>query len=214
MANVKFIFFDLANTLVHLPTFYESVHHFLNERNIQIRFEELKKSHRLLSEEIQFPDKTSKEFYMEFNSIWMNRIGIAPDQNLAEAIYDLGTGHHWKIFEDTKHLENITIPKGIISNWDFTLPQRLEGFFDFKFDLVIGSAIIGFQKPDKRIFESAIRQSGYTPEEIMMVGDSIRLDVLPAAELGMKAFLIDRDGIFTNFSGYKLSGLHELKNYL
>jgi putative hydrolase of the HAD superfamily len=210
MSKVKFIYFDLANTLVQQPDFYQSIADFLASKNVFVNLNLLKKTHKLLSEEIQFPDKTTKDFYLEFNLKWMSKLDLVLDINMAEQIFDNGKGKSWVPFEDTSVLHNINVPKGIISNWDLTLPDKLKQYFKLEFDKVIGSALVGFQKPDPRIFLHAIKVCGFEPEEMMMVGDSIRLDIIPANKVGIRTVLIDREDIFSNFNGLRIKNLNEL----
>ncbi len=48
---------------------------------------------------------------------------------------------------------------------------------------------------------------------IFFIGDSIQLDITPAKNLGMKAYLIDRDNVYPEFTE-RITGLNELKNLI
>ena len=56
---------------------------------------------------------------------------------------------------------------------------------------VIDSAIVGCEKPDRRIFEHALRQSGARPERTLHVGDLYHADVTGARAAGIHALLLD-----------------------
>jgi putative hydrolase of the HAD superfamily len=47
------------------------------------------------------------------------------------------------------------------------------------------SGLLGFYKPDPRIFATSLSQLGVHPQDAVMVGDSIRKDCAPARALGM-----------------------------
>jgi putative hydrolase of the HAD superfamily len=61
-------------------------------------------------------------------------------------------------------------------------------------DCAIGSRAFGRTKPHPEIFRHALALLGVEPEEAAMIGDSYEDDIEGARALGMKAFLLDRDG--------------------
>ena len=60
------------------------------------------------------------------------------------------------------------------------------------FDSVVISAEVGVKKPDPRIFDAALEQTGIKPEEIIYVGDT-EDDTKAARAAGMVPILIQRD---------------------
>ena len=44
---------------------------------------------------------------------------------------------------------------------------------------------------DKAVFETALRKTGLRPDEALMIGDSMKSDILPSTAAGMKAILIE-----------------------
>jgi putative hydrolase of the HAD superfamily len=102
------------------------------------------------------------------------------------------------------------LPLGIISNWDTSIHAHVrERLVGLNFDHIIGSSGSALEKPDRRIYELALDRAGVSAAEVLYVGDSIRLDVAPAMAVGMKAILIDRDGLFPGFPG-RIGSLLEL----
>ena len=59
------------------------------------------------------------------------------------------------------------------------------------FDVIVSSEDIGFNKPDQRIFKHALNLAKACPEESLMIGDDLNVDVNGAANVGMHAFLFD-----------------------
>ena len=59
----------------------------------------------------------------------------------------------------------------------------------------------GFVKPHRSIFEAALDALDVTPEEAVMVGDSAEDDIEGARALGMRAVLLDRDGVHPDREG-------------
>ena len=64
-------------------------------------------------------------------------------------------------------------------------------------DVCMGSMRHGHVKPHRSIFEAALTSLGTSPEEAAMVGDSYADDIEGARALGMRAILVDRDGLHT-----------------
>ncbi|MBZ9578272.1 HAD hydrolase-like protein [Patescibacteria group bacterium] len=71
-------------------------------------------------------------------------------------------------------------------------------------------------KPDLKAFLSALKIFKIKPEEILMVGDDLEGDIIPAGKIGMEAVLIDRNNSIKikNSSVKKINSLKELKNIL
>jgi len=55
------------------------------------------------------------------------------------------------------------------------------------FEHVIISEIVGFNKPDKAIFEHALNLAGASKNESLMIGDSLEADIYGALNFGMDA---------------------------
>jgi HAD superfamily hydrolase (TIGR01662 family) len=81
---------------------------------------------------------------------------------------------------------------GVVSNSDGRAEEGLEvaGLRGF-FEVVIDSQLVGFEKPDPRIFEAALRRMALTPEETYYVGDIYEVDVVGARRAGMEVVLLD-----------------------
>lgn len=54
------------------------------------------------------------------------------------------------------------------------------------FPRIIESAVVGVRKPDPRIFGLGVEALGLEPEQVLVVGDSLSKDILPAESLGCK----------------------------
>ncbi len=46
------------------------------------------------------------------------------------------------------------------------------------------SAVVGIRKPDPALWRIAMEDAGYQPREVIVIGDSMKNDILPALELG------------------------------
>ena len=80
----------------------------------------------------------------------------------------------------------------VVSNADGSVERGLRGagLADF-FDAVVDSALVGFEKPDPRIFRHALEGAGAAPERTLHVGDLYHADVVGARAAGLHALLLD-----------------------
>ncbi len=77
------------------------------------------------------------------------------------------------------------LPMVLVSNFYGNVDSVLRAY-DLRryFQGVIESAVVGVRKPDARIFMLGVVALGLKPEEVVVVGDSLRKDILPARSLG------------------------------
>ena len=102
----------------------------------------------------------------------------------------------------------------VISNWDKSLSEKLKDYVNSEFELIIGSEELGVSKPNPRIFEEAIRLSECQAKDLVYIGDSIKLDMKPALEMGIRAILVDRDNVYPNYQGERINSMRELDTLL
>ncbi len=76
-------------------------------------------------------------------------------------------------------------------------------------DAALASGAHGWVKPHRSIFEAVLARLGVAAEETAMVGDSPQDDIEGARALGMRAFLLDRDGRHPEWEG-RLPDLYAL----
>ena len=85
-------------------------------------------------------------------------------------------------------------PIVLVSNFYGNLDTVLREFHIHEyFDEVIESAKVGCRKPNTTIFKKAISYLDLSPEEILVVGDSEKNDIIPARSLGCETFQL-REG--------------------
>lgn len=210
----KYIFFDVANTLLYKEGLYDEIVETLRVFGVRVDKKTVIQKHKIISEIISTPNKTSKKFYQYFNSQLLYLLGVIPGKDILENIYGNCINLPWKKFSDTVVLKDLNINLGIISNWDSSLQTKLRELFDFEFDKVISSSIVEASKPKVNIFIKAFSATKHPAKEILYIGDSIKLDIEPALKVGFQAVLIDRDNIYPYFNGIKIKSLYEIRDIL
>jgi putative hydrolase of the HAD superfamily len=63
------------------------------------------------------------------------------------------------------------------------------------FDAIVVSGELGIGKPDPAVFTAILNDLVVSPQTAVMVGDSLRRDILGASRSGLKALWINREGI-------------------
>ena len=76
-------------------------------------------------------------------------------------------------------------PMVLVSNFYGNIATVLKEFkLDGIFDTIIESAVVGVRKPDPQIFTLGVEALGLQPDEVMVVGDSMDKDIIPAGKAG------------------------------
>jgi HAD superfamily hydrolase (TIGR01549 family) len=107
--------------------------------------------------------------------------------------------HNFDLYDDAlptlELLREHSLKVGLVSNGardldEFVADHRLD------VDAAVGSRRHGRTKPHPSIFRAALERLEADPEEAAMVGDSPEDDIEGARALGIRAFLLDREGLY------------------
>lgn len=87
--------------------------------------------------------------------------------------------------------------------------------FDIKkyFDQIIFSCSVGLSKPNPKIFQLILDKTKVKPEEVVIVGDNLEMDIIPARILSFKGILIDTRKKYPEYKGkeWHITSLKKLK---
>ncbi len=120
--------------------------------------------------------------------------------------------HNFELYEDVlpvlAELRRRRLKIGLVSNTardldDFVSHHGLD------VDAAVSSGHFGKTKPHPSIFEHVLRRLDVPARLAAMVGDSIDDDIGGAEALGLRAFLLDRDGRYPDRAG-RLTDLRQL----
>lgn len=210
---IKYLLFDVSETLLYKPRLIPIISEVLNSFGHSIPDEELRFKHKLLSEIFDFPDRTDHIFYRKFNSALLILIGIIPEDKILDKIFKKCTYLEWQKYDDTAFLQTLDLPMGIISNFNTSLKEKLNFFFGERFLNIFVSEEVGISKPDINFYNHAINALNYNPDQILYIGDSMKLDVQPAKKLGLKTLLIDRNNFYAK-NEFIINNLQEITNFI
>jgi HAD superfamily hydrolase (TIGR01509 family) len=113
---------------------------------------------------------------------------ILREHRLSNAWRRIGRG----VREALERLRGAGLKLAVVSNSEGTLEQMLiEIELRGLFEVVLDSSVVGFTKPDPRIYRLALERLSVEAADAIMVGDSPSADVDGAHAVGIRAALID-----------------------
>ena len=228
LSSFKAVFFDVGGTLISV---YPSVGGVYAKHARDFGFsgtvDELNKGFRLQWKKMggieSLGDKSGKQ---EEKKFWKNLVyevfqplgGLDRFDEYFELIFEVfSDSSNWKIHDDVieskifQKLKEKKVILGVISNWDSRLISTLENLnLADNFQFILPSAVVGSAKPDKKIFEEALRLSGVKPHEACHIGDEVKTDIEGARNIGIHAILLDRENRFGDSIKPKVSSFMEL----
>ena len=202
---LKYLIFDVDNTIIRYnEDFYPESYKMafqklgLDESNAEKVFFLINEYESLLSEENPCYNREKMLDYIN------NNLHTTYDMKLIDELLYVFS-HYWTRKEDImikKETLDYLYKKYdlyIYSNYFAdAIEERIKnlGFSDY-FKSVFGADIYGtkeYESSYKRILD----ERGWKAEECVMIGDSKKRDILPPVNLGMKAILVDDDGLRDN----------------
>jgi HAD superfamily hydrolase (TIGR01549 family) len=124
--------------------------------------------------------------------------------------------HHFDLFDDVlptlETLRSRGLRLGLLSNTARDL-DLFVAHHGLAVDAVLTSRAHGKTKPHEGIFRRMLELLGVDAEEAAMVGDTIEDDIEGARAVGMRAVLVDREGLHPGVPG-RIDGLRALPQAL
>jgi HAD superfamily hydrolase (TIGR01549 family) len=156
--------------------------------------EALQRNHELVHDE---------EIWIAFTEQIVLRMGGGSDPNGARAcatdmVREWERHENFSLYEDAlptlDELRRHELKIGLISNGQRDLDEFVV-HHELRVDALVGSKAHGRVKPHPSIFTAALEALDVRPDEVAMVGDSYEDDIEGARALGIRAILLDRDGL-------------------
>ncbi len=193
--KIKAIFFDAGETLVYRnPSLLEITRRFLKINKININKSTLAKilnscalKMKPIVEQGNVAD--SKKWYIYINMVF-KKSGIRDKKIMHELIEKLRIGTSFRAYPDAKKilkfLKKSGFKLGVISNASASVIDILKKtrIYDF-FDGVIVSEIVGYEKPDVKIFNYALKTLKVKPRETIYIGDNYIADIKGSIKAGI-----------------------------
>jgi putative hydrolase of the HAD superfamily len=211
---IKAVFFDLYQTLVrYQPSQEELEAKALKSFGIDVTADAL--HHPILTANEYIYQQIAKRplsqrsreelmaLYMEYQRIVLKEVDIDADEKVVMGL--LGMMQQAKmdlvLFDDVPaaldELKKRGLKLGLISNIEKDMSVTLDKLgLSSRLDVIVTSQDAGFTKPQKEIFQYALKKADVQPAEAVYVGDQYQVDVIGANDAGMRGILLDRDNYY------------------
>lgn len=144
-------------------------------------------------------------FRLAYTAKMLEAASLAYDLDIAGRVREFyvgeldASGWGYRVFDDVMPalalLEGNDVKRAVISNADADVTNFcLHMGFSKHMDLIVTSALVGWEKPDSRTYFAALEPLGVAPENAIHIGDQALSDVIGARAIGMGAAIIDRYG--------------------
>lgn len=155
---------------------------------------------------LSLDERAGENFWRSLFGDGWTRLGLGDDSGAVNYLYTrFSHGDLNCIFDDVPPaLEQLTsqgLTLGIVSNFTANLESLMRDYGLAKyFSVWAVSAVLGAEKPDRVLFDHAVREARCEACDSVHVGDGLNADVQGARGAGWNAFLLDRDNWYPNYS--------------
>jgi putative hydrolase of the HAD superfamily len=205
----KTIFFDAAGTLIRLTKSVGSNYALVAKRQgLMLEIGALDLAFAAIWKEMPFRPATGQPRVDDDKGWWRDLVErllnrVAPDtHSLARhTFFEAAYAHFaepgvWELYPDVQEtLEMLAAccELAVVSNFDGRLRRVLDELGIAKyFRHIFLSSELGADKPDPLIYERALELSGFSPKEVLHVGDDPKRDWEGASRAGLAIFRLDR----------------------
>jgi len=111
-------------------------------------------------------------------------------------------------------------PLVLVANFYGNMKTVLREYDIDVFKAIVESSVVGAKKPNPRIFEIGVEKTGFQPEEILVIGDHFKKDIVPAHSIGCSTIWLrgegwkDEENPDESLADAIISDFAELKNLL
>jgi HAD superfamily hydrolase (TIGR01549 family) len=214
--QLELVTFDLYDTLIELhPTRWERLAEAARQHGIKADLLVLREADRIaedyFTEEngaIPIRDRSRADqeiFRLELMRRWLEAAELPHDPGTVHELrrtylseFDERPFHeYYRLFADVmpavRKLRKAGLKTAVISNADDDV-TIVAMHFDFAtlMDLIVTSALVGYEKPDPRTFYAALEPLEVDPARALHIGDQPKSDIVGARGVGMGAVLLDR----------------------
>jgi putative hydrolase of the HAD superfamily len=141
------------------------------------------------------------------------------DDYFAELFAYFAQPDAWALYPEVAEtlpvLERRGLVLSVISNFDSRLIGILQGLGAAHwFEHIFVSSRVGYAKPDRQIFHTALERHSLEAGDALHVGDSEEKDLLGANRAGLKGVLVERNGAGNSNLSPRITSLRSISSLL
>jgi putative hydrolase of the HAD superfamily len=141
------------------------------------------------------------------------------DDYFAELFAYFAQPDAWALYPEVAEtlpvLESRGLVLSVISNFDSRLIGILQGLGAAHwFEHIFVSSRVGYAKPDRQIFHTALERHSLEAGDALHVGDSEEKDLLGANRAGLKGVLVERNGAGNSNLSPRITSLRSIPSLL
>jgi len=219
MAKLRFIFFDVGNTLL-FPNRARMLAPLPEDRHPTLeRWQALERRTKHEFDQGMMGGRVDHGFWWTFHTYLLEELNSLDDGVRNTLVENTQKSANWdQILPGTREaLDRIRQQYAIavISNADGRIDAVLErcGIADC-FASVTDSGLVGHEKPHPEIFAAALRAMKAEPQESLYVGDVYSVDYVGASRFGMQAVLFDVAGAYREREFPRVESMADLETWL
>jgi putative hydrolase of the HAD superfamily len=202
---LKAVLFDLGMTLIRTASFPEIYRRILSRFDVTVSIDDIVRAQKETETEFDiatYDENRRKEFWTKYNVSILKKLGVKENLVfLAERIDELW----WEcscldVYSDVEptlsQLKARGLKLGLVSNGFEQDLDHVLGELGLKkwFDTIVCIDSCNCAKPDKQIFLYALDKLEMKPIDALFVGDSVVQDYEGAMNVGIRPYIIDREG--------------------
>ncbi len=219
MAKLRFIFFDVGNTLL-FPNRARMLAPLPEDRHPTLeRWQALERRTKKEFDQGMMGGRVDHGFWWTFHTYLLEELNSLDDGVRNTLVENTQNSANWdQILPGTREaLERIRerYAIAVISNADGRINAVLErcAIADC-FASITDSGIVGHEKPHPEIFAAALRAMRAEPDESLYVGDVYSVDYVGASRFGMQAVLFDVAGAYRDREFPRVESMAGLETWL
>jgi HAD superfamily hydrolase (TIGR01509 family) len=219
MAKLRFIFFDVGNTLL-FPNRARMLAPLPEDRHPTLeRWQALERRTKKEFDQGMIGGRVDHGFWWTFHTYLLEELNSLDDGVRNTLVENTQNSANWdQILPGTREaLERVRerYAIAVISNADGRIDAVLErcGIADC-FASITDSGIVGHEKPHPEIFVAALRAMRAEPDESLYVGDVYSVDYVGASRFGMQAVLFDVAGAYRDREFPRVESMAGLETWL
>ncbi|MFQ5837365.1 MAG: HAD family hydrolase [Thermoplasmata archaeon] len=190
--------FDLHQTLVYpeVSVSEEEISAYLNRGGYEISPQQLKAAF-IFTSFIDYPRYGYKDWHTFLRrTLWRLRAGV--DRQTLNGLVSLMERNKYRLYPDAreavKRAKQLGLKTAIVTTIArFKFQDAIEGL-EGDFDYIMTGYEARCDKSNPRMYKKLLEVLRVMPEESVVIGDDLHLDILLPERLGMNAILLDREG--------------------